>query len=312
MRRPCEAAPGATFTVFGKTYTAHPASPQGRRRRPPTRAYDAEATSRTSATTRTGLLGLGDDRDSPPHRRPNRGDAGAQPPQHHPVQAAHHRRGRPAAADRPLEDGQGTASARQPRTRRRPRRHHLPSPRRRPGPSRSSAPTTAARRVWNPPMPLLFQWRIGGQNRPISDDHDPQGSQRGPRLRRADRRRRPAARLPPARLPKDLHHRRHPQRPARPTSRRSSPVTPTSTPPWATTRSTPRRPSRPTARSSPAAGRSVPARSTGPPTDEEWDEFLGHFETPQALPRRPADEPTEPPASTNTPASDARSSGPIR
>ena len=45
---------------------------------------------------------------------------------------------------------------------------------------------------------------------------------------------------------------------------------------WATKPSTSRKRSAPTGRSSPAAASSAPARNAEP--DEEWDEFLGHFQ----------------------------------
>ena len=39
------------------------------------------------------------------------------------------------------------------------------------------------------------------------------------------------------------------------------------------------------------------------PTDEEWEEFLGHFERRKTVTRGPAGAPTPLPASTSTPAS---------
>ena len=89
---------------------------------------------------------------------------------------------------------------------------------------------------------------------------------------------RPAAAVHPARLPATVHHRRRPARHATRTSPNSSPDTATSTPPWDTRPSTPTRSSTGTAPSSPAAGRCAPARNTGYPTEQEWEEFLGHFE----------------------------------
>ena len=61
------------------------------------------------------------------------------------------------------------------------------------------------------------------------------------------------------------------------TSPNSSPATATSTPPWATKPSTPRKSSTATARSSPAAGLR-PSEEYRVPTDQEWEEFLGHFQ----------------------------------
>ena len=53
-----------------------------------------------------------------------------------------------------------------------------------------------------------------------------------------------------------------------------------------------------------------PAEEYRTPTDEEWDEFLGHFERRKLVPRRPAAAPTVPAASTSTPASAARCCAP--
>ena len=58
----------------------------------------------------------------------------------------------------------------------------------------------------------------------------------------------------------------------------SWPGTQTSARPWDTRPSTPKRSSTPTGRSSPAAAPPRPGEEYRIPTDEEWDEFLGHFE----------------------------------
>ena len=52
-----------------------------------------------------------------------------------------------------------------------------------------------------------------------------------------------------------------------------------------------------------------PAEEYRTPTDEEWDEFLGHFERRKGR-SAPAAAPTQPPASTSTPASAARCCAP--
>ena len=116
---------------------------------------------------RRGVLGLRHDRDPAPDRHPRRGTARADPPQHHRIPAALHRRARPAAADRPLQDRHRTAAARQPRTRRRAQRDRQPAPR-----TNGAIPLVAAydvrERVWNPPMPLLFQRSVGSEHRAIT------------------------------------------------------------------------------------------------------------------------------------------------
>ena len=53
-----------------------------------------------------------------------------------------------------------------------------------------------------------------------------------------------------------------------------------------------------------------PAEEYRTPTDEEWAEFLGHFERRKTVTGRPAAAPTPPPASTSTPASAARCCAP--
>ncbi len=81
--------------------------------------------------------------------------------------------------------------------------------------SRWSPPTTPANAPGPPPLPLLFQRRVGTENRAIPHRHDPRPAQRGARPHRPDRPcHRPAAALHPARLPPAVHHRRDPQRAA--------------------------------------------------------------------------------------------------
>lgn len=63
-----------------------------------------------------------------------------------------------------------------------------------------------------------------------------------------------------------------------PTSHRLFVDTRRSRQPWATKQSTRPRQSKRIARSSPGGGRLARAKNTAPPTDEEWDAFLSHFE----------------------------------
>ena len=65
------------------------------------------------------------------HRHPHRGTDRTVPPQPRPVPAARHRRAHPAAADRPVQDRHRAAAGDQPRTGRRAQRDHLPDPRQR-------------------------------------------------------------------------------------------------------------------------------------------------------------------------------------
>ena len=134
------------------------------------------------------VLGLGGGRGPPAHRRPHRGTAGDQPPQPDPVPAAHHRRARPAAADRPVQDRCRATPRRQPRAGRRPVRDHPPGPR-----PLGAVPLVPAydrhECVWLPPSPFLFQRRSATENR-RSATAPPQPAQR--RARRT-----PASSIPP-------------------------------------------------------------------------------------------------------------------
>jgi hypothetical protein len=79
-------------------------------------------------------------------------------------------------------------------------------------------------RVWNPPMPLLFQRRVGIEHRAIPAATLREVDQRGARRRERHRRRRAAVAVRPTRLPPPVHHRRRPARHAsahRPTRRRA-------------------------------------------------------------------------------------------
>lgn len=64
------------------------------------------------------------------HTGPHRGTRRTVPPQPHPIQAARHRRTRPAAADRAVQDRHRTTPGHQPQTGRRAVHDHLPDPRR--------------------------------------------------------------------------------------------------------------------------------------------------------------------------------------
>ena len=165
-------------------------------------------------------------------------------------------------------------------------------------------------RVWNPPMPLLFQRRFGGGNRAI-----PSGTIRdwicqaaldaAPAL---DRRRGRRCGLP--RTTSDGSSSPTPSCTAcHPTSPSSSPATATSTPPWATRPSIPRKPSTATARSSPAAGPCAPPRNTARPPTTNGRSSSATSSTARSR-SAPADAPTPPPASTSTPACVAHCSDP--
>jgi hypothetical protein len=82
-------------------------------------------------------------------------------------------------------------------------------PRLRTGRSTGVRRISGTHRVWNPPMPLLFQRRFGIAPR-HPRRHPPRVDQRGARRGRGHRRRRAAAGVHPARLPPHVHHRRRP------------------------------------------------------------------------------------------------------
>ena len=145
------------------------------------------------------------------------------------------------------------------------------------GRSPGRRPTTPGNGYWNPPVPLLFQRRSAWRTSAVSATHPP-----GPH--RAGARRTPGSPTPPGsrcasppRFPEDLRHRGHPQRDA-----------------------APHRPAHPGHRDINttmgykavypeeainghrafiARRRALrPAEEYRIPTDEEWEEFLGHFE----------------------------------
>ena len=171
------------------------------------------------------LLGPRDRRSARHNRHPRRGTARTVASQPDPVPAAHHRRGRAAAADRAVQDRRRAAAAGRPGPGRRAVRHDPPHPstlRRRPARAglRPARMPLAAE-----PAPLLFQRRINGENRAITRNAVRQLLDAALRAHRADRpgHRRTAA-LHAARLPQAVHHRRRPQRPAaahRPSHRRT-------------------------------------------------------------------------------------------
>ena len=159
-------------------------------------------------------------------------------------------------------------------------------------------------RVWNPPMPLLFQRRFGIEHRAIpaatlrewiSGAFEAPTSPTPPGSRCGSPRTTSAACSSPT-----------PSCTACPrTSPNSSPDTATSTPPWATRPSTPTRSSTGTGRSSPAAARCAPAPNTGSRPSRNGSSSSATSNTANS-PSAPAAAPTPPPASTNTPACAAR------
>ena len=134
-------------------------------------------------------------------------------------------------------------------------------------------------------MPLLFQRRFGTENRPSPPQRIRNMLNRGLAAHRPDRCRRRSrcmfsphdfrrifitdaimSGLPPHIAQVIGGHKRH-QRHAR-----------------ATRPSTPTRPSSATGRSSPAAAPLRPSEEYRTPTDDEWEEFLGHFERRKVAP----------------------------
>ena len=114
-----------------------------------------------------GVLDLGDGGGAAPHRHPDRGTDRAVTPQPDPIPAAGHRRADPAAADHPVQDRRRTAAGHLTRTRRRAVHDRRPDPRR----TAPHVPLVVSydknERVYNPPMPLLFQWRRRLENRAV-------------------------------------------------------------------------------------------------------------------------------------------------
>jgi hypothetical protein len=187
-----------------------------------------------------------------------------------------HRRARPPAGHRPVQDRRRTAPRHQPRTRRRPVRDHHPHPpprRDRPAPRRLRHPRAHLEPAHAPAAPAA--------RRPGGPAHRHRQHPRPPHQRahhgRNHRHRRQAPHLQAPRLPQDLHHRRHPQRHAAP----HRPAHP--------------RPPRHQHHHGPEAVYPVeainghrafisrrrqlrPGEEYRTPTDTEWEEFLGHFE----------------------------------
>ena len=132
-------------------------------------------------------------------------------------------------------------------------------------------------KIWNPPMPLLFQWQWRLEDRPsartvirhlINDTLASTGltdaSGAPLRVTPHDFRRLFISDAVMHGMP--------------PTSPSLSQVTVTSTSQWDTRPSTPKKSSTATGRLSPAAVQLRPCEEYRMPTDEEWEEFLGHFQ----------------------------------
>ena len=160
-------------------------------------------------------------------------------------------------------------------------------------------------RVFNPPLPLLFQRRVGTENRAINAPAIRDLLDEALAASGAHRRPRAAAAVRPARLPPDLHHRRGDERHApahRPTRRRA----PRPQHHHGVQGGLPaRRPSTATEPSSPAAANCVPPGSTAPPpmrSGRSSSATSNAASSPSAI----AAAPTEPRASTSTAASGAR------
>ena len=208
-----QARPGETFTAAGQTLTRSVTTLPGQREDLGGRSGHGE-TARSGRGRGPGVLGLGRRGSTAPDRRPRRGTPGDQPPQPGPVPAARHRRARSPAADRPVEDRHRTAPGRQPGTGRRAVGHHPPDPRR----HRSGAPRPGIRPARMPvdrPGSAAVPAPVRRRQPQNLRQHDPQHAQRRPGQHRPDRpRRREPAALQSPRLPADLHHRRHHERPA--------------------------------------------------------------------------------------------------
>ena len=114
------------------------------------------------------VLDLGRGRGVAPHRNPHRGTDRTVTPQPHPIPAADHRGTDPAAADRPVQDRRRAASGDFTGAGGRVVDHRRPHPRR-----SARRPLVVSydknERVYNPPMPLLFQWRRRLDHRAVSE-----------------------------------------------------------------------------------------------------------------------------------------------
>ena len=146
-------------------------------------------------------------------------------------------------------------------------------------------------KTWNPPMPLLFQRAISRRTPPHQRRRIARDLPAGTGRHRHPQPRRPAADLHPPRLPQDLHHRRSHQRAAA-THRPGHLRPPRHQHDDGLQGDLPRRGNRspPRLHRPPQAGLG-PAKNTATPTDEEWDEFLGHFES-ASYPPAPAAAPS--------------------
>ena len=131
--------PGELFTTAGQTLrrTVH----EDRDHRPRLgRAPRRRATPRPDLRRTPRLLDLGHGGGAAPHRHPHRGADRAVAPQPDPIPAAGHRRADPAAADRPVQDRRRTAVGDLTRARRRAVRRSSPG----------SAPARPTCRWWSP------------------------------------------------------------------------------------------------------------------------------------------------------------------
>ena len=166
-------------------------------------------------------------------------------------------------------------------------------------------------RVWLPPAPRLFQRRVNGENQVLAHSSILKLlTAAATRAGLVD----PIEGEPLRYTPHDFRRMFITDAILNglpPTSHRSSPATKTSTSPSATKRSIPTRRSRPTSPSWPAAGRCDPATNTAsrPTRNGASSSATSNSER---YPSEPAPERSRPHASTSTPASAARCSGPTR
>src|SRR6266566_3866277 len=204
---------------------------------------------------RTRLLGMGDHRDSQGHRHPRRGTSRALAPQLRRIQTPQHRRDRPDAPDRSVQDRHREIAAGVTRARRGPRRDHSPGPGRQGDatagpclrPLRADLECADALLVPAPPRPGT-PGDIPHHPAPVPPPH--------PGRLRAHRRLEQAAGVHASRLPK----------PSAPGSRRTSPPRSSDMPILEPRRDTPRSTLKTSSPiigpSSPAGAPCVPAKST--------------------------------------------------
>jgi hypothetical protein len=153
-------------------------------------------------------------------------------------------------------------------------------------------------RLWLPPAPVLFQRRVGSENRPDPCPHHPQAARRHPHPHRPDRPQRRATALRPPRFPQNVPHRRdHERAPAahRPSDRRAPRH---QRHPRLQGRLPPTKRSRPTWPSSPAARRCGLPRNTAPPPTPNGRNSSATSNAARSPPASAAAR-SAPPASTN-------------